>query len=327
MYALALILGAVGAVAAQQGNSTEYALREVGARNTVEWRVWLEKNSNPISPWHDIPLYPDNKPGPIVNFVVEIPRWTDGKVETQRNEPLNPLFHDTKKKKPRFVASFFPHKSYPFLYGSIPQTWESPHVKDNYTGFVGDNDPVDLFDISSIQPGYAGEVKQVKVLGGLAMIDDDTTDWKVIAVDVRDPLAKLVNSVEDVEKYRPGVTQSFHDWFIYYKIARGKGLNTIVGNAYVNASTMLAKLVESHQHWRDLALGRQDKGEISVWQTTNPRACKTYVKPEEAGRKFGIPDRSKTLPAAARPAPYDRWYYLDGGFGLVTVPGDVVEVE
>lgn len=62
----------------------------------------------------------------------------------------DPIFHDTKKNKPRFVASFFPHKSYPFLYGSIPQTWESPHVKDNYTGFVGDNDPVDLFDISSI---------------------------------------------------------------------------------------------------------------------------------------------------------------------------------
>ncbi|KFG81996.1 Inorganic pyrophosphatase [Metarhizium anisopliae] len=287
MYVLKLFqavlvpLSAVGAVAQNNGS---YTLREVGARNTVDWRVWLEKDGYPVSPWHDVPLYPDNKPGPVINFVVEIPRWTDGKIETQRNEPLNPLFHDTSKNKPRFVASFWPHKTYPFLYGSIPQTWENKNVKDNYTGLVGDNDPVDLFDVSSISPGYTGEVKQVKVLGGLAMID-------------------------------------------YYKVARGKGLNPIIGNEYVNARTMNAKLAESHQHWSDLVLGKEDRGKISIWQTTNPRACKTYVKPEDATKKFGIPEKSNILPPAARPAPYDRWYYVDEKFTLITVPGDAIEVD
>ncbi|KAF5138824.1 Inorganic pyrophosphatase [Metarhizium anisopliae] len=349
MYVLKLLqavlvpLSAVGAVAQNNGS---YTLREVGARNTVDWRVWLEKDGYPVSPWHDVPLYPDNKPGPVINFVVEIPRWTDGKIETQRNEPLNPLFHDTSKNKPRFVASFWPHKTYPFLYGSIPQTWENKNVKDNYTGLVGDNDPVDLFDVSSISPGYTGEVKQVKVLGGLAMIDDNTTDWKVIAIDVRDPLANLVSSVEELDKYRPGLSKSFLDWFIasqtlsplppdtvftntikYYKVARGKGLNPIIGNEYVNARTMNAKLAESHQHWSDLVLGKEDRGKISIWQTTNPRACKTYVKPEDATKKFEIPEKSNILPPAARPAPYDRWYYVDEKFTLITVPGDVIEVD
>lgn len=41
----------------------------------------------------------------------------------------------------------WPHKSYPFLYGSIPQTWESPNFDHEFTGYPGDNDPVDVIDI------------------------------------------------------------------------------------------------------------------------------------------------------------------------------------
>ncbi|KHO00608.1 Inorganic pyrophosphatase [Metarhizium album ARSEF 1941] len=346
-------------VAAQ--NNGSYTLREVGARNTIDWRVWLERDGSPISPWHDVPLYPDNKPGPVVNFVVEIPRWTDGKVETRRDEPLNPFFHDSRKNEPRFVESIWPHKSYPFAYGSIPQTWENKNVRDNYTGFVGDNDPVDLLDISSISPGYTGQVKQVKVLGGLAMIDDNTTDWKVIGVGVEDPLADRVNSIKDVETYRPGLIKALLYWITasqalsppspalgprprlsaqarrrvrsqltpagqYYKVVGGKGPNTIAGNDYVEARIMIAKIAESHGHWGDLLLGKEERGEISIWQTTDPRACGTYVKPGDATRRFGIPRKSKILPPAPRPAQYDRWYYLNESLSLITVPGDVVGV-
>ena len=78
----------------------------------------------------------------------------------------------------------WPHKTYPFNYGSVPQTWENKNVKQQFTGFVGDNDPLDMFEISAIEyvvcrrissltirPAYIGQVKQVKILGGLAMID------------------------------------------------------------------------------------------------------------------------------------------------------------
>jgi len=71
---------------------------------------------------------------------------------------------------------------------------------------------MDLFDIGQ-DPGYYGQVKQVKILEGLAVVDDDETDWKMMGIDVKDPLAALVNSVKDVEKYRPGTTQAFYDWF------------------------------------------------------------------------------------------------------------------
>ena len=79
--------------------------------------MWLENNGEPISFWHDVPLYPTEGNASIINFVVEIPRWTNGKIEIQREEPLNPIFHDTNDDGPRFVESVWPHKSYPFLYG------------------------------------------------------------------------------------------------------------------------------------------------------------------------------------------------------------------
>lgn len=43
--------------------------------------------------------------------------------------------------------------------------------------------------IDFLQVAERGEVKQVKILGVMALIDEGETDWKVIAIDVDDPLA------------------------------------------------------------------------------------------------------------------------------------------
>jgi hypothetical protein len=45
---------------------------------------------------------------------------------------------------------------------------------------------------------------QVKILGTLALIDEGETDWKLIAIDINDPLASRLNDVEDVEAVMPG---------------------------------------------------------------------------------------------------------------------------
>ena len=74
----------------------------------------------------------------------------------------------------------WPHKTYPILYGSVPQTWEDPSFDHEFTGYPGDNDPVDLFDVSGIEEGYVGQVKQVKILGALAMIDVSSRDMDII---------------------------------------------------------------------------------------------------------------------------------------------------
>ncbi|KAK5989445.1 Inorganic pyrophosphatase [Cladobotryum mycophilum] len=300
-------------------------IREVGARNTIDWRVWLEQDGDPISPWHDIPLYPDENDKSIVNAYIEIPRWTDGKIETSRKEPLNPIYHDDKSKKPRFVASIWPHKSYPFLYGSLPQTWENSNINHKFTGYPGDNDPMDIFDISAIDSGFVGQVRQVKLLGGLPMIDDNTTDWKVIAINVNDPLAKLVNTVDDLETYRPGMKQTFYDWFIYYKVLRSGSLNIIFKDQFQNATVVQDIVAESHGFWKDLISGKEAPGKISTKQTSQPNMCKSYVKSSDATKKFNIPKKSNILPPEPKPAKYDQWYYLDKDFKAL--PGQVIDVD
>ncbi|KAJ6786235.1 hypothetical protein PWT90_04907 [Aphanocladium album] len=299
-------------------------LREVGARNTLDWRIWLEQDGNPISFWHDIPIYPQGNTPNIINMYVEIPRWTDGKIETKRDEPLNPIFHDSKKNKPRFVFSVWPHKSYPFNYGSIPQTWEDSTVIHNFTGYTGDNDPMDIFDVSSLEPAYVGQLKQVKVLGGLAMIDDNETDWKVIAIDVKDPIASQVNNVDDLEKFHPGSKQAFYDCSMqYYKVIKGAGKNTIYGNKYQDPDTMLSVIRESNEFWLKLMRGETQKKKINRDQTSNPRWCKTYTPSSNTTAKFNIPAKGNILPPAERPSQYDHWYYLDKDFNIA--PGQVIQ--
>lgn len=58
----------------------QYTVRKIGAANTLEHRVYIEKDGVPVSPFHDIPLYA-NEQQTILNMIVEIPRWTNGKLE------------------------------------------------------------------------------------------------------------------------------------------------------------------------------------------------------------------------------------------------------
>ncbi|ELK32383.1 GTP-binding protein SAR1a [Myotis davidii] len=106
-----------------------------------------------ISPFHDIPIYADKD---VFNMVVEVPRWSNAKMEIATKDPLNPIKQDVKKGKLRYVANVFPYKGYIWNYGAIPQTWEDPGHNDKHTGCCGDNDPIDVCEIGSkrLKPGY-----------------------------------------------------------------------------------------------------------------------------------------------------------------------------
>jgi inorganic pyrophosphatase len=61
----------------------QYTVRKIAPANTLEHRIYIEKDGVPVSPFHDIPLYA-NEQQTILNMVVEIPRWTNGKLEVSR---------------------------------------------------------------------------------------------------------------------------------------------------------------------------------------------------------------------------------------------------
>ena len=57
-----------------------YTVRKNAAPNTLEHRIYVEKDGVPLSPFHDIPLYA-NEQQTVLNMIVEIPRWTNAKME------------------------------------------------------------------------------------------------------------------------------------------------------------------------------------------------------------------------------------------------------
>jgi hypothetical protein len=58
----------------------EFSSRQIAPKHTLDYRCYLEKDGTPVSPFHDIPLYA-NEQQTILNMVVEIPRWTNAKLE------------------------------------------------------------------------------------------------------------------------------------------------------------------------------------------------------------------------------------------------------
>ena len=76
---------------------------------------------------------------------------------------------------------------------------------------------MDILDIGSTLH-QTGEVIQVKILGTIAMIDEGQTDWKVISIDINDPLASKLSDVSDVDIYMPLLLKNTVEWLRNYKV-------------------------------------------------------------------------------------------------------------
>ncbi|KAK9506301.1 hypothetical protein O3M35_008260 [Rhynocoris fuscipes] len=235
-----------------------YTSVQRGTTNTTDFKIYFKNSQGFISPFHDIPTFVDETSG-IVNMVVEIPRWTNEKMEINVKEPLNPIKQDIKKGKLRFVHNCFPHVGYIWNYGAIPQTWENPEIKDEHTGYLGDNDPIDILEIGS-RIAKRGEVLQTKVLGCIALIDEGETDWKIISISKSDPLAESVNDITDIDKYFPGLLKATVEWFRIYKIPDGKPENQFAFNGEFKNKDFALKIVkETRNHWCSLIAKDESK--------------------------------------------------------------------
>jgi len=280
---------------------------ERGSPYTPNYRVFYKnQEGNPISPLHDIPLLANAEQN-VFNMVVEIPRWSNAKMEICLTEPLNPIKQDVKKGKLRFVCNSFPHHGYIWNYGALPQTWENPNVLDTATGYKGDNDPIDVCEIGH-RVAKRGDVVQVKVLGIMALIDEGETDWKVLAINVNDPLAEKLNNVNDIEKEMPGFLQATVEWFKIYKIPDGKPENQFAFNGEARDRDYALNIIkEVHEHWKHLIQQQADAGTISCANVTIP----------DSPYKVGAEDADKIFSESPNPGPpadlesnVDKWYYI-----------------
>ncbi|KAJ3169854.1 Inorganic pyrophosphatase [Geranomyces variabilis] len=290
-----------------------YKPRVVGAPNTLEHRVYIEDASGKVvSPFHDIPLYA-NEEKTILNMVVEIPRWSNAKLEISKDEPFNPIKQDVKKGKLRYVRNCFPHHGYIWNYGAFPQTWEDPTAVHPDTKAKGDNDPLDVCEIGEAV-GYTGQIKQVKVLGTMALLDEGETDWKIIAIDVRDPLAPKLNDIEDVEKHLPGLLRASNEWFRIYKIPDGKPENNFAFSGEAKNKQYADEVIhECAESWKRL-IHREvpNPGEGYKINVENTAVEKSPYQISTDSAEY------KAIPAAAGKPPgpidasVDKWFFISG---------------
>lgn len=222
-----------------------------GEAETLEYRLFFQSSGKAISPWHDIPIYPNPSNRRIVNFIHEIPKGTSAKMEIATSEAQNPIKQDVKKGALRY------YKFGPSLinYGAIPQTYEDPASVHPDLNVGGDGDPVDLLDLSRREQPF-GAVYQAKILGALALLDEGEIDWKILAINAEDPLADQFNEITDFNSYYPGTVDSIREWFRLYKTAEGKGENGYGYNGAVLSADVASKIVaETHESWAQLRNG------------------------------------------------------------------------
>lgn len=240
-------------------------------------------------------------------MIVEVPRWTNAKLEISKEQKLNPIIQDTKKGKLRFVRNCFPHHGYIHNYGAFPQTWEDPNQTHPETKAKGDNDPLDVCEIGE-RVATVGEVKQVKVLGVMALLDEGETDWKVIVIDVNDPLAPKLNDIEDVETHLPGLLRATNEWFRIYKIPDGKPENQFAFSGECKNKKYAEEVIgECAEAWDKLIKGEAaDSKGIDLTNTTLT-SSPTYS--EVAVQE--IPAASPA-PAAPIDKSVDKWFFISG---------------
>ena len=236
-------------------NIASISTREEGDPTSRRYRVHFEQDGHPLSPWHDVPL--KNTDGSY-NFICEIPKFTRKKFEIATGEPLNPIKQDVKNG----VLREYKWGDMLFNYGAFPQTWEDPKVISEETGCPGDNDPIDVIELGTRQRS-TGSITRVKVIGLIAMIDADETDWKILAIALDDDRSLNINDLADLDAHMPGVTGALTHWLRMYKTAEGKGENKFGFQGKPQGAATAVRIVEeTHEAWRRLLATQSQMGAL-----------------------------------------------------------------
>jgi len=187
-----------------------------------------------------------DEPTGLYRYVNEIPRGALQKFELQTELPGNIIREDVKGSKG--LASY--GHPVPFNYGCFPQTYRDPEEIDEIHGAPGDDDPLDVLDVSDHSVGV-GEVVECRILGAVCLVDEGEADWKVFVVNTRPgPLADA-RSVEDVERIWPGRVNQMLKWMEDFKHSTGKDTATLHYN--IHGAGWATDLVErDHASWQRL---------------------------------------------------------------------------
>ena len=139
---------------------------------------------------------------------------------------------------------------------------EQDPAKKGFNGTSGDNDPLDVMEIGS-RPFKMGEMRPVKILGDLELIDQGELDHKIIVIDAADPMAAKLNSAADLKTVMPGVLEKLVEWLKMYKTTDGKEVNVLASDTPTDAAKAASVVAECHESWK--ALKARGAGDTGFW--------------------------------------------------------------
>jgi inorganic pyrophosphatase len=146
-----------------------------------------------------MPSLYDIEPGPdcpeIVRMIVEIPKNSSNKYE-----------YDGKLGVFRLDRALYSAVHYPGDYGFVPGT------------LAEDGDPLDVLTLVD-QASYPGVLMLVRPVGVLAMVDQEESDEKILAVPYRNPRFDQVHTIDQVF---PHNLREIEHFFTIYKELEGK---------------------------------------------------------------------------------------------------------
>ena len=197
-----------------------------------------------ISPWHEISLKNDNQ---MYNFICEIPKWTRDKFEINTKLKSNPIKQDIEDNQPRV----YKWGDTIFNYGALPQTWEDPNHISEFTNLKGDGDPLDVIEIG-IKAIDRCKIVPVKILGVIPLIDDNETDWKILAIAKDDILFDKLNNIKDINIHIPGLLPAIINWLIKYKSVTKNIFNKIGMNNIIQDKDFAIDIInKTHNDWKN----------------------------------------------------------------------------
>jgi len=137
----------------------------------------------------------------------------------------------------------------------IPRTWENAQHTDKVTGCVGDNDPLDVVDLSGRNMPLF-ELPRLKIIGSLCLIDQDELDWKLLALEEHEAKKLGIRNVEDFNRHNPGLVKEIMEWFRVIKTYDGKPANRFAYDDQVLSVDKTIEIIEeNHQSYKDLISG------------------------------------------------------------------------
>jgi inorganic pyrophosphatase len=117
-----------------------------------------------------------------------------------------------------------------FLYGFIPQTYSAEITASlSRNTKKGDSDPVDICVLSELPITRADIIMDVRVIGGIRLIDTGEVDDKIVAVLNGDP---FYEGIDNISQINPVIIDRMRHYFLSYKSIPGDPVKTQIESIY-----------------------------------------------------------------------------------------------